>query len=59
MRFQALLGAGHHQRDDQRAVGPVALDAADLLQVGLQRPVGDQLDVVEAHHAAVGPISVP
>src|SRR3546814_2231289 len=36
-----------HQRDDHRPVGPVALDLLDLLQVDLQRPVGDQLDVVQ------------
>ena len=29
--FQALLLAGHHERDDQRAVGPVALDLLDLV----------------------------
>ena len=26
--FHAVLGARHHQRDDQRAVGPVAFDRA-------------------------------
>ena len=31
------LVARHHQRDDQRAVGPVALDLADFVQVDLQR----------------------
>jgi hypothetical protein len=48
MAFQALFGAGHHEADHQRPVGPGALDRADLVQVQLQRPVGDQLDVVEA-----------
>ncbi len=45
--------ARHHERDDHGAVGPVAFDARDLLEVGLQRPVGDEFDVVEADHAAV------
>ena len=44
----AFLGARHHQADHHRAVRPVALDLLDLVQVDLQRPVGDQLDVVEA-----------
>ena len=29
-RLPALLVAGHHQRDDHRPVGPVALDRLDL-----------------------------
>jgi hypothetical protein len=45
--FPAFFLAGHHQRDDQRAVRPGLLHAGHLLQVGAQRPVGDQLDVVE------------
>ena len=52
-RLPGLLVARHHQRDDERAVGPVALDLADLVEVDLERPVGDQLDVVEADHAPV------
>ena len=50
-RLPACLLARHHQRDDQRAVGPVALDLLDLVEIDLQWPVGDQLDVGEAHHA--------
>ena len=42
-----------HHRDHERPVGPVALDLADLVEVGLQRPVGDQFDVIETDHAAV------
>ena len=34
-RLPALLLAGHHQRDDQRAVRPVALDLLDLAEVDL------------------------
>ena len=49
----ALFHTRHHQRDDHGAVGPVAFNALDLFEVGLQRPVGDQLDVVQADHAAV------
>ena len=49
----ARLLARHHQRDDERAVRPVALDLLDLAQVDVERPVGDQLDVVEADQAAV------
>ncbi len=47
----AGLLAGHHERDDHRPVGPVALDLLDLAQIDLERPVGDQLDIVEAGHA--------
>ena len=49
----AFFHAGHHQRDDHRAVGPVAFDAANLFEVLRQRAIGDQLDVVQADHAAV------
>src|SRR3990167_2744590 len=49
----ALLFARHHQRNDHGAVLPVALDLGDLFQVEFQVAVGDQLDVVEAHEAAI------
>ncbi len=49
----ALLLAGHHERDDHGAVGPVALDALDLFEVGVQGPVGDELDVVQPDHMPV------
>ena len=48
-----LLVHRQHHRDDERAVRPVALDLPNLLQVGFQRPVGDQFDVVEADDAAL------
>ena len=47
----ALLVQRHHQADHHRAIRPVALDLFDLVEVHLQRPVGDQLDIVEARHA--------
>ena len=53
-RLPGLLLAGHHQRDDQRAVRPVALDLLDLAQIHLQVAVGDQLDIVEAEQPPVG-----
>src|SRR3989344_2370070 len=49
----ALLLARHHEGDDHGAVRPVAFDALDLFEVGVQRPVSDQLDVVQADHTAV------
>ena len=52
-RLPALLLARHHQRYDQRVVRPVALDLLDFLQVELQVPVGNQLDIVEAEQPAV------
>ena len=54
--FQRLLVAGDHQRDDQRAVGPGALDLLDLLQIDLEIAVGDQLDVVERDQPPVGAV---
>ena len=51
-----ILLAGHHQRDHDGAVGPGALDRLDLVEVGLQRAVGDQFDVVEPQQAAVGAV---
>src|SRR3990167_9528491 len=52
--FPGFLDAGHHQRNDQRAVRPVLLHLGDLAQVDLQGSVGDQFDIVEAEHLAVG-----
>ena len=37
-----------HQRDEQGVPRVGLLDPGDLLQVHLERPVGDQLDVVQA-----------
>src|SRR6185369_13531722 len=54
-RLPALFHARHHQRDDDSAVRPVLLDLLYFTQVCLQVAVGDQLDVVEAKQAAVGP----
>ena len=55
-RLPRVLVAGHHQRDDQGAVGPVALDLLDLAQVDLELAVGDELDVVHRHEAPVGSV---
>ena len=43
----------HHQRGDHRVVREALFHLGDLAQVVLQRPVGDQLDVVEPHHTVV------
>ncbi len=51
-----LLLARHHQRNDERAVGPVALHLFDLAEVHVERPVGDELDVVEAEEPPVGSV---
>src|SRR5690606_6413983 len=42
-----LRGRRDHRRHDDGAVRPEALDLGDLPQVHLERPVGDQLDVVD------------
>ena len=41
----------HHQRRDDRMFRIIALDFRDLFEVVGNRPVADELDVVEAHHA--------
>src|SRR6185437_10192338 len=51
-----LLVAGNHQRHDERAVRPGALDLLDLAQVDFEVAVGDQLDVVHRDKAPVGPM---
>ena len=58
-RLPALLVAGDHEGDDDGAVGEEALDAFDLLQVDLERAVGDQLDIVEAGHAGAAYWTAP
>ena len=40
-----------HGGDDDRAIGPGALDLGNFAQVDFNRPVGDQLDVVDGQHA--------
>ena len=52
--FPRFFHAGHHEGDDHGAVGVVAFDGFDFLQVHFQRAVGDEFDVVEAQKAAVG-----
>ena len=51
--FPRLFDAGHHEGDDHGAVRVVAFDRFDLLQVHLERAVGDQFDVVEAQKPAI------
>jgi hypothetical protein len=46
----AILGARHHQGDDDGAIGPVALHLLDLAQIDVERAVGDEFDIVEANH---------
>ena len=45
-----------HQRGDDHMLGIAPLDLGNFLQVDRDGPVGDELDVVEAHHAAAFPI---
>ncbi len=54
--FPVAFVARHHQRDDQRAIRPVALDLGDLAQVDVKRPVGDQFDIVQACDALAVPL---
>ena len=51
--FPARLLARHHQAGHQRPVRPGALYRLDFLKVYIQRPVGDQLDVVQPEQAPV------
>ena len=46
----------HHQRRDDGVLRVALLDLGDLAEVDLDRAVGDELDVVEAHHALAVPI---
>jgi hypothetical protein len=59
MAFQALLLAGHHDRDDEGPVGPGHLDLLDLAQVDLEGTVGDQLDIVEPEQRRSAPQMAP
>ena len=52
----AFLRTRNHDGDDHGAVRPFALHLLDLLEVHLQRPVGDELDVVEAEEPAVSAV---
>ncbi len=51
-----LFFTWHHDRHDHCAVWIVGLDAGDFIQIGLQGPVGDQLDIVEPQQPPVRPI---
>ena len=50
-RVPVVLRLGH-QRDDDGVLRVAALHLADLAEVHLERAVGDELDVVEAHDLA-------
>ena len=41
----------HHQRHDDGVLRVALLDLGDLAQVHRERTIGDELDVVEPHHA--------
>ncbi len=43
-----------HQRDDERVVRIPLFDVGDFTKINFNGPVGDQLDVVESHHALIG-----
>ena len=49
----ACLVHGQHDRYDERTVRPVALDLPDLIEIRLQRPVRNQLDVIKTDDTAV------
>ncbi len=55
-RLPGFLIARHHQRSDERAVRPFALDLFDLLQIDLEIAVSDELDIVEGDQAPVGAV---
>ena len=46
----------HHQRRDHGVLRIALLHLGDLAQIHFERTVGDQLDVVQAHHALAVPI---
>ncbi len=54
-KLPRVLLAGHHQADDHGPVRIVSLDLLDLGQVHVQRPVRDQLDVVQAQQSPIRP----
>ncbi|KWV84816.1 hypothetical protein PFLmoz3_05530 [Pseudomonas fluorescens] len=54
--FPGRFDTRHHERDDQCAVRPVLFHLGDFPQVDLQGTVGDQFDIVDAQHFAVGAI---
>ena len=39
-----------HQRDEERPIGIRLLDPRDLLEVDVERAIGDQFDIIEPHH---------
>ena len=51
-----LTPALHHQRSDNHMLRIPSLRLRNLLQVHLDRPVGDQLDIVESHHPLPRPV---
>src|SRR6185437_1657328 len=51
-----LLVARHHQRGDEGAVRPGALDLFDLLKIDFKVAVGDEFDVVERDQSPVGAV---
>jgi hypothetical protein len=57
--FPGFFFAGHHDRHHHRPVRPPLFDAGYLFKVDGQRPVSNQLDIIEPKNAAVGPSRVP
>ena len=51
--FPARLFTRHHQAGDKRPVRPCTLHRLDFLKIHIQRPVGNQLNVVQPEQAPV------
>ena len=47
-----VLARVDHQRGDDRVIGPAFFHLGDFAEIGFRRAIADQLDVVEADHAA-------
>ncbi len=45
-----FAGRLDHQRDEERPIGMGLLDPRDLLEIHLERAIGDQFDIIESHH---------
>jgi hypothetical protein len=53
---QAVAIRLYHQRRNHGVMREALFDLRDLAQVYIQRAVGDQLDVVQSHHALAVPV---
>ncbi len=55
--FPGSFFTRHHDRGNQRAIRVILFDPRHLFEVGFERTIRDQLDVIQAQQTPIGPMN--